>query len=37
MKPIRYAVDRKKEFPLLKNPALIIVSSIAILILLGAL
>ena len=37
MKPIRYAVDRKKEFPLLKNPALIIVSSFAILILLGAL
>ncbi len=34
---MRYTLDRKKELPLLKNPALIIVSSFAILILVGAL
>ncbi len=36
MKPMRYPLDRKKELALLKNPALIIVSSFAVLILLGA-
>lgn len=36
MKPVRYPFDRKKELTLLKNPALIIVSSFAALILLGS-